>query len=192
MKSYFKQFDSIKKDLKHIQKTLNQQLSEKAEKDLIKAHDMIIYQFYAGHKPTSYHRHGIGGLYNSIVEHKNLGTKAYILVGAQDMEEHYRTSASNVFNLMWNEGVRGLPLKGSKPLDHSYQWLGKTYDKGEVWENPYWSGELSPYHNIFAPSLVFGNYKTQHRFPTDIMEEFVNNWDKAYGVEHCEKIVKTL
>ena len=42
------------------------------------------------------------------------------------------------------------------------------------------------------PKISFGNYITNHGTPADIMEEFVNNWDKAYGLSHCEKIEKSF
>lgn len=199
MKTLTGQIKDIQNDLKNIKHTIESEMAKKIETDLIKSHDIIISAFYAGHKPFSYHRHGMGGLYNSIYKHKNFGTGAYIIVSNLDMEEHYRISSEVVLDFMWNKGIRGLPKQGSRLLTRNVD-LSEIFDRSgnsklvkynlnnEVWKNPYWSGEEEPYHNIFTPSLVFGKYISPKGTPNDIMTSLVNNWDKAYGRDHCKEI----
>ena len=42
------------------------------------------------------------------------------------------------------------------------------------------------------PSITIGNYTTYKGTPNDVMEDFVNNWDKAFGIKHCEEIANEI
>ena len=197
-----KEFKQIREDVKRIQKTFQSELSTRAENDLVQAHHDIITAFYADYTPGkrksskgkyyySYHRHY--GLRYTLIKHKKRkgGKGAYIIVGDTNMEEVYRAKAETVFDYMWDKGIRGLPYKGSAALTKSYTFQGNSFNKGDIWINPYWSGESEPYKNIFMPSFTFGEYSTKGT-PHDIMSDLVENWDKAYGYKYCDEIEKMI
>lgn len=182
--SLYTKFKGIKNDLKNIQKQIAKEYSEQAEKDLIKSFDSIIDDFYAQYTPRSnYNRKH--NLYNALNKHRsnNKGGigHASIDVNYYDMMDTYRTSKEHVFDLMWNSGVRGLPIKGSEPLKHSFEWLGHSFQEGEVWVNPFWSYNKDPYHNLFKVEASVRNYTTPDAIPRFAMKEAVENWDSTFN-----------
>lgn len=199
MASYYEQINNIKQDVGRMAAEITRRLSEKAREDLISAHDKIITQFYAAHTPTSYHRHGIGGLYYSLlpqpVMHSGKKSIASISVGSTDMEDHYRTDPEVVFDLMWNHGVRGLPHHGNKALTHTYTFppgSSNVFHAGEQWVNPYWSGENDPYHNIFLTNIRVGSYTSKTAIPHLVMCDIVEHWDKVSGKKLSSQLVNSI
>lgn len=202
-KSYRKQLIDIKNEVSNIGTSFAMEISKQAHKDLISAHHQIISNFYAAHDPNSYNRQE--GLYDSIIpqgiNHHPSKTNTYqvaVVVGGFNMNDHYRGDATpdNIFDLMWNKGVRGLPKKGTDTLSHNYIWLDKFYDYGDKprrWENPYWSGKDEPYHNIFLTKITMGKYTTpKEGTPHQVMSDFVNHWDKANGKGACKEAYKKI
>lgn len=197
----FKELDVINRDIKKFSDNVITQMTESAKLDMVKAHDQIIDKFYGSHTPTSYKRHGIGGLYKSIYGEKiynkldsNYGW-ATVKVSSQDMDEHYRTSAANVLDLMWIHGVRGLPREGNQPLTHDFDWRypGITYHwtAGQKWHNPYWSGEMPKYHNVFRTQINMYGYTTPKKMvPNMAMIDFINHWGHFRGINIADKIWK--
>jgi len=202
-KSYRKQLNDIKTEIGNIGTSFAIELSKQAHNDLIAAHKQIIDNFYAAHDPNSYNRKE--GLYDSIIPQginhhpsKKNTYQASIVVGSFKMDDHYRgdITPDNVFDLMWNKGVRGLPRIGLDVLNHNYTWLNKLYDYGDnprKWENPYWSGKNNPYHNIFLTRITMGKYTTKEAsVPNIAMIDFVNNWKQANGLTACKKLYKEI
>lgn len=197
-KSYRKQLNDIRTEIGNIATTFSSELSKQAHEDLIEAHHQIIDNFYAAHDPSSYNRYG--ELYNSIIPQgtNHVGVNTYqtsVVVGSFRMDDHYNgdTTPDNIFDLMWNKGVRGLPRVGSTPLDHSYSFYNNHFEEGQKWVNPYWSGQNEPYHNIFLTKISMGGYTTNKECtPHQAMSDFVKNWDKASGNETCKKVYKEI
>ena len=200
-KSYRKQLIDIKTEIGNIGTSFAKGLAEQAHEDLRLAHKQIIDNFYAAHDPNSYNRRE--GLYDSIIPQgvnstdKTNTYQASIVVGSFRMDDHYRgdTTPDNIFDLMWNKGVRGLPKFGLDTLRHNYTWLDKLYDYGDNprrWENPYWSGKNEPYHNIFLTKIKMGNYVTKEGVPNVVMIDFVNHWIEANGLNACNKVYKQI
>lgn len=201
-KSYREQFNDIRTEIGNIGTSFAIGLSKQAHQDLIDVHRQIIDNFYAAHDPNSYNRQE--GLYDSIipqgVNHHPTKTNTYqasIVVGSFNMDDHYRgeITPDNVFDLMWNKGVRGLPRIGLNTLDHNYTWQGTFYDYGDNprrWENPYWSGQDEPYHNVFLTKIKFGDYTTKLGVPNIVMMDFVNHWKEANGLKTCDKLYKEI
>lgn len=201
MKSYYEQLNLIKQDIGRITYKITKTLADQALYDLKRSHELIIDNFYAGHEPSSYRRHGIGGLYHSLVSGDvvSSGSKknASITVGSISMEDHYNTSSDVVFDLMWNHGVRGLPRQGNKALDKSYTFPPYSsnpihFIAGEKWVNPYWSGADGPYHNIFLTQIRIGKYSTVTGVPNIVMQDVVEHWDKVNGRRLCNQLVNSI
>ena len=200
--SYRQQFKNIKADVGKIASKLTKGLAERAEKDLIKAHDQIIDNYYQAHDPSSYNRNH--NLYNALINHKikkrsftniKKGYTASIVVGNTDMNDIYRISTDVVFDLMWNKGVRGLLQHGNTPLNKSWTnpITGIHYSyEGENWLNPYWSGKGEPYHNVFITSISIGSYTTKIGIPNNVMKDFVLHWWQASGESTCEKLINNI
>lgn len=205
--SYWKQIDDIKKDVKKMGKLFTSELAKKAEKDMIQAHNQIITQYYK-YSPSSYHRKSSGNLFYSIISHdfrhSNTANSHYatVKIGSSDMGDHTRrgydgVNQGNVFDLVWNEGIRGLPLEGEAPLSqesvdkmNAIPWLaGRPYHAGERWRNPYWGAQ---YSNEFRPSISMNGYTTSNGKPNDVMYEFVENWNIASGEKYCEDIAEII
>lgn len=177
----------IDKELIKIKNKFESDLVKSAEINLIRSYDSIVKLFYDT-KPKNKQYHRKHNLYNGLHSHKTWGDKAKIIVSDNDVQDVYKASKEVVFDYFWNKGLRGLPKQGSKLLTHSYNYLGTQFNFGEKWVNPYWSGESTPYYNIFNPSITLGGYTTIKGSPSEVMKDFVENWDKAYGLEECKKI----
>lgn len=197
-KSYRQQLQDIRREIGIIANDFSYQLAKKAEQDLKDAHKQIIDNFYSAHDPNSYNRKE--GLYDSIipqgVRHSDASKSniASIVVGSFRMQDHYNTGATpdNIFDLMWNKGVRGLPKRGLNPLEKSYCFYNNHFEQGEVWRNPYWSGFGEPYHNQFITAITMGGKTTKVGIPNNVMTEFVNNWDKFGGKQACNEVSKII
>jgi len=197
MKTYYQQINDIKQDVGRIANALSKSVAEQAERDMVKTFDMIIDNFYGSHSPSSYHRKY--GLYSALQSHSTKHSShtntnvATIIVSPMDMDGHYRTDKENVFDLMWNKGVRGLPKRGNNPLEHDFiQNNQYPFKAGDYWTNPYWSGENDPYHNIFRTSIKLGDYQSIYQVPNNVMIDIVNHWAEANGISACERIAKNL
>lgn len=167
----------IEKDVKDIANSFAEDVSSQAADDLKEAHQKIIDKFYDAYDPNRYNRSY--NLYNSgIVQNaKKIGEGKYssgIIVGSFYMMDIYNISPDNVFDLMWNQGIRGLPKESS---DGS-------------WVNPYWNPEI--YQNIFLTSIKVGNNTTITGTPNEVMDDFVNKWGIKNGVSACEKAEKRI
>lgn len=191
----------IEDDIKTIAKTFSKNLAEQAEKDLLLAHKMIVDNFYS--KNMNFASRRKRDLYDTVAKHstrKYGNSFVYIAQLTLDSSAMYdnrggarkKVSGDSVFDLIWNQGVRGLPERGSSPLDKDFTWLGHSFHKGENWVNPYWSGEAGPYYNIFNTSVKLGGYSTLTGTPDQVFTDFTNHWDKASGETACEKIEKLL
>lgn len=194
LKSFNEQLRKIKKEVERMAEDFAYDLAHQAEQEMRLAHKQIIDNFYKGHSTTSYHRRG--GLYNSLIPQEvySIKSKSYnasIVVGSFNMKDHYRKGATpdNVFDLMWNQGIRGLPKQGTEPLSKSFTFYGNHFEQGEIWVNPYWSGSDGPYHNLFTTTISIGKYKTKTPgTPADVMADFVEHWGMTNGIDACKRI----
>lgn len=209
----FSDIDEIKKDIKKFSDLAVSEMIKEANKDMVDAHNQIIRKFYNSYKPKSYHRHGNGGLYKSLLKKeirlmtsKNSGM-ATIKVGNQDMDEHYGTTnqrnagkinSANILDLMWFKGVRGLPKIGINPLAQSYDWYSPHggymhWNAGDKWYNQFWSGENEPYKNIFLTRIEMNGYTSPRKLTANrVMEQFINDWGEFKGEEIADKIWKSI
>ena len=131
----YKQLQEIKKDVGKIANKITRGVARKALEDMEMAHSMIMIQYYSGYSPVNtytyispksgakittngYRRTGNLGA-NSIIplgisqvgEH---GFKATVQIGSSGMSDYINNMgrtfpASGVFDLVWNNGNRGLP-----------------------------------------------------------------------------------
>lgn len=200
MATYWKELQKVLDDLDMMQHEFSKQLADKAERDLVDAHQSIIAEFYSGHSPRSYHRRSMG-LDQTILDHKSQAGNAKgrytasVRVGSQDMGPHGNRddiSRDNVFDLVWNSGIRGLPEQGASPLSHDVRWLGHYFAAGEIWHNPFWSGEGTPYHNIYKAKYVADSGSTIEGSPHAVMTDLVKRWGKLSGGAYADKIADSL
>lgn len=197
---YRQQLINIKTDVGKIASKLAHGLAEEAEKDLIKAHDQIIDNYYKAHDPNSYNRKH--NLYNALTSHqisqrhRTIGGQVFtasVVVGYEDMNDVYRAPVETIFDLMWNKGVRGLPHHGNNPLNKSWTnpVTGEYYSyNNEKWVNPYW--DLRIYHNVFTTSITIGKYTSKVGVPNNVMKDIVNHWWQANGEETCNKLINKI
>ena len=200
MATYWKELQKVLNDLDKIQRTFSRELAAKAERDLTDAHQSIIAEFYAKHDPSSYHRRS-AGLDQTILYHKSRhGNRAGIYrakvrIGSADMGPHGNRediSADNVFDLVWNRGIRGLPYMGSEPLSKDIRWLGHYFAAGDRWRNPFWSAEGDPYHNIYRAKYHADTGTTREGTPDQVMADIVNRWGELSGSAYADKIADSL
>ena len=186
-KSYRKQLNDIRTEIGNIGTSFAKGLAEQAHEDLRMAHKQIIDNFYAAHDPNSYNRRE--GLYNSIIPQgvnatsKTNTYQASIVVGSFKMDDHYRGNITpdNVFDLMWNKGVRGLPKIGKSPASN-----------GEKWHNPTWISRYGERENVFRTSVTIGGYTSIEGTPSQVMDDIANHWSEANGEAACEKVLKKI
>ena len=190
----------IKQDIQHLEKELTNQLINKAEDNMVSAFKSIINDFYNNYSPSSYRRKR--ELTDALINHhvykySNNKARAVIKIGSNNMSNNYRISPDNILDLMWIQGIRGLPRQGDNSINRKFSWPisrteRKTWYPGEVWVNPFWSGEVDPYRNIFNTTIDIDGYSTPAKMkPHNIMIDFVNKWGMIAGNE-CDKIVKSI
>lgn len=197
--------DEVQEDVERICKTLAYELAKQAEVDMIKLYDSIVDHFYSRHNPTSHSRKH--NLYRAIMKHCTSWRKggnmyeASVTIGSKGMDEVYRRKGNRdiVFNLWWNEGIRGLPKTATEPLTHDFDWYTPTgyrhWHEGEIWENPFWSGKRGPYHNIYrvnGSDLGVSGVTLADKTPNEMFYNYVDNWDKVSGKKACDEIVKKI
>lgn len=198
MATYWKQLQTIIDDLDTIKREFDKQLAECAERDIIEVHKSIVSDYYSEYTPNSYRRHSSGGLGDTIISHRAFRGAATVLVGAEGMGSHGRKkrpdiTKENVFDLAWNQGIRGLPREGSVELSHDVRWLGNHFKAGEIWRNPFWSGSDDPYRNIFTTSYTGGSGRsTITGAPADVLDNYVSNWDKYDGKKHADEVANNI
>ncbi len=190
-----KEFNKVKQELSYISKYFINGLAKQANNDLKEVHEMIINDFYDSYDPSSYNRSY--GLYNSLItneiyESKDKNINATITIGSFGMQDYYSgdMNPDNIFDLMWNKGVRGLPKRGLNPLNHTYSFAGNTFYEGERWENPYWDPE--EYNNIFLTQIKLGRYTSIKGTPHNVMKDITSNWSKAKGKDTCNRLLKEI
>lgn len=186
-KSISGQFDDIKKEVKAMMKELTREVSKEAVSDLKKVHRQIMDDFYGKYTPHGKFKYvRTKNLYhNSIIPQDpiqhDITSDAGIVVGSFMMHDNYNISPDNVFDLMWNKGVRGLPKVGTKPLAN-----------GEVWHNPTWISKYGERENVFKTSITLGGYSTKTGTPHQVMAEITNHWKEANGENICSEIGKKI
>lgn len=162
----------IERDVRNICNSFAEDVSLQAAEDLKEAHQKIIDKYYDAYDPNKYNRSY--NLYDSgiIQEPIKKGDGKFssgIVIGSFNMLDIYNISPDNIFDLTWNEGIRGLP---------------KESEDGN-WVNPYW--DQSEYANEFRTSIKVGKYKTIEGTPDEVFEDFVNNWGKSNGKQACKQ-----
>lgn len=172
LKRVSQQIGYIERDVNNICDVFAKEVSYQASEDLKDAHQQVIDKFYDAYNPNKYNRSY--NLYNSGIVQKPIkkGNGVYtsgIIVGSFDMMDIYNISPDNVFDLTWNQGIRGLP---------------KESENGD-WTNPHW--DQSKYQNEFRTSIKIGNYSTFEGTPDEIFDDFVNHWDIANGKQACKQ-----
>lgn len=177
------QFTEIKRESKQMAAALAKEVAEVARRDLAKAQEKIIDNYYQAYSPHKYGRKG--GLYQTLLEGDKqvhgggMSYTASIEVGAQDMDDHYGSKSrpdigpDNIFDLVWIDGIRGLP------------------DHGDAtgWINPYFGDEYGS--NCQLP-LEYEGASIGANTPDNVMTEFKNTWGETCGQAACDKAFKKV
>ena len=189
----------IKEDVNKLASTLSKELARKANETMVQTYNSIIDNFYNSYTPSAYHRHK--NLYKALISNRTYSisdneSRAIIKVGSANMGDYKRTTAGNVFDLMWIHGVRGLPKTGSTSLNKTFSWYTpygrKTWNEGEVWKNPFWSHRNDPYRNVFETAVDVEDYSTGSKMiPQNVMIDFINSWG-IIGQNECKRIVNRI
>lgn len=178
IKSISDQFADIKRESNQMAAALAKQVAETARKDLAKAQEKIINNYYEDYSPSSYNRKG--GLYKTLLERDKKvhgSDKSYtasIEVGTEDMGNHYGShsrpdiGAENIFDLVWIDGIRGLPDHGD-----ATGWVNQYY--GAQW------------HSDCKLPLEYEGASIGAGTPNDVLEEFKNTWGETCGAKACDK-----
>lgn len=184
-KSIYKQFRDIEKEVMNIARNISKDLSKEVVKDLRNAHQQIMKNYYSAYTPSGRNKYvRTKNLYNnSIIPQDPIDSwdtyDSGIVVGSFRMNENYNISKDNVFDLMWNKGVRGLPKIGLRTLEN-----------GRKWYNPFWISKYGERGNVFRTSITIGNYTTKEGTPAQVMADLTNHWKEACGATACDRIVK--
>ena len=116
-KSYSEQFKLIKQDVRKTYDAITRDLTKQAKKDLTHATYSVIEDFYNTYNPNYYVR--TKNLYNMVsqrpIYRQDNGYIASIVTSSLFMFDNYNCSPEWVYNLMWNEGHRGLPFQNLLP-----------------------------------------------------------------------------
>lgn len=123
-KSYKEQFKLIKEDVRQTTNKMTRDLAKEAKKDMEQSAHSIINDYYYSylkdtHEPKYYVR--THNLYNMFYINHPIedgianGHKASLTVASIGMFDNYRISPNVVFDLVWNQGHRGLPFQNLIP-----------------------------------------------------------------------------
>ena len=116
-KSYSEQFKLIKQDIRKTYDAITRDLAKQAKHDLTHATYSIIEDFYNSYNPNYYDR--TKNLYNMVnqrpIYRQDNGHIASVVTSSLFMFDNYNCSPEWVYNLMWNEGHRGLPFQNLLP-----------------------------------------------------------------------------
>ena len=195
MPKIWDQIDVILKDLNSIKETFETELPKRAENDLVYAHKSIIASYYAQYpNPNTYRRKANGqNLMSTLFYKKTKKGSTKIKIGSEGMGSHGRKgypdiNEDNVFDLMWNSGIRGLPKMGDTPLTHDVDWMGNHFNAGEHWINPKWSGEGEPWRNKYKARL-FG---VPAGTPDEVMAGYMDRWPELDGEDHADEVADII
>lgn len=182
-KSIYGQFKDIEKEVQQMANDIAKELSKEVVKDLKDVYKQIMDDFYDSYRPDRYVR--TKNLYrNAIIEQHPIPVwNSYdsgIVVGSFNMFDNYNISPDNVFDLMWNKGVRGLPKVGTR-----------TLEDGGTWRNPTWKSQYGERENVFRTSVTLGGYTAQGT-PAQVMANITNHWKEAGGEVTCDRIAKEI
>ena len=186
-KSIYEQFRDIEKDVNNMARHISKELSKEVVEDLKDAHKQIMKNYYDAYTPSGKNRyHRTKNLMNnSIIPQSPIDSwdtyDSGIVVGSFGMHDNYNISPDNVFDLMWNKGVRGLPKVGTRILDN-----------GEKWQNPFWKSKYGERGNIFRTSITIGSYTTKEGTPAQVMADITNHWKEANGEKVCKKVIEKI
>ena len=164
------QFSEIREEVIKIAKDIARETAKEVPKDLKKAHKQIMDSFYNSYSPRRYVRtHNLGN--NSPIEQGVVGSgggfDAGLVVGSFRMNENYNISPDNVFDLMWNKAIRGLPAFGTRKLANGKNWV-------------------NPFFQTFSVSISLNGYGSSGT-PHQVMEDITNHWKEAGGEAACER-----
>lgn len=178
IKSISDQFADIKRESNQMAAALAKQVAEAARKDLARAQEKIIDNYYKDYPPNSYSRKG--GLYKTLLERdkkvhgSNKVYTASIEVGTEDMDDHYGSHSrpdigpENIFDLVWIDGIRGLPDHGDK----------------SGWINPYFGAKWKSDCKL---PLEYKGASIGANTPDQVLEEFKNTWGETCGAKACDE-----
>lgn len=191
-----KSLDDILNDVKLIKRDIPFEVGKVAKNDFELAHRIIVKEFYSSYSPNTYKRKNeLEKVKSNVV---SSGGKCVVNVsfGSFLMSGNYRRSPDDIFDLIWNRGIRGLPPQGDNPLNKSFEYVvnGNLINwgtEGEIWINPYWSGAGDPYHNKIKVKVVIDGISTSVGIPNKVMDEFADKWQKK-GEKLIDEIVNKI
>lgn len=173
-KSYAEQIKLIKQDARKAYEGIIKDLAREASKDLVNTTRSIIQDFYDSYSPEYYAR--TKNLFNMImpkIAYKTGKGNAYIAsISTMSvlMNDNYgytskrNITPDNIYDLMWNQGHRGLPFQTLEPT-----WYPKINIDGLLIASK-------------SPDLLMGNYI---RNWYKIGSKKINNIDKKYKSDKC-------
>lgn len=161
--SYKKQIKDIKNDVRKIYDKLTRDLAKEAKDDMEKSFISIIDQFYDSYNPDYYVR--THNLYHMIskrpIYREDNGHIATIATSSLFMFDNYNSSPDVVYDLMWNQGHRGLPFQTLTPI-----WNPKLSIDGYI-------------NSASSPDLLMFNYINNWG---DICRKKINKIDSKYTI----------
>lgn len=165
MASIYSQFREIEKEVVKIANDIARETAKEVPKDLKKAHKLIMDNFYGSYSPRRYKRTE-NLRKNSAIEQGVIGSwntyDAGLVVGSFNMHDNYNISPDNVFDLMWNKSIRGLPASGDR------------------------TGWVNPFFMTFNTSISLNGYGASGT-PHEVMADITNHWKEAGGEAACER-----
>ena len=186
-KSIYGQFREIETEIENMAKNISKELSKEVVEDLKDAHKKIMKNYYGAYTPSGKNKYvrTKNLMNNSIIPQSPIPSwdtyDSGVVIGSFNMHDNYNISPDNVFDLMWNKGVRGLPKVGTRTLDN-----------GERWHNPFWQSKYGERENVFRTSITIGGYTTKEGTPAQVMADITNHWKEASGEEACRKVVEKI
>lgn len=168
-KSYSEQFKLIKQDIRKTYDAITRDLAKEAKKDLTKATYSIIQDFYDTYSPKKYVR--TKNLYHMVsqrpIYREDNGYIASIATSSLFMFDNYNCSPEWVYNLMWNNGHRGLSFQELYPI---WKPQASTHEMRSIADNP---------HSVMTLFTRTWGYK--------VGKKKIDSIDKKYKTNHYIK-----
>lgn len=154
-------------NLSSIKSTIEHTLALKITQDFKDACKYIMDDFYASYSPSLYNRtDNLRG--GTIFTGRTTRNTGGVLVDSAGVGQHKEASGEDVFDLMWNQGIRGLPAVG-----------------GSGWVNP----------NFMTFSASIPEFGISASSPDAAMTELIDKWDTVrqnYIDETVDKALDSL
>lgn len=173
--TYSQQFKKIKDDVRLKYNKITKELAKEAQKDMTHVANSILKNYYDSYIPSYYNR--TYNLYHMIfnkytITEKDNGHVGSISATPLFMLDNYNTSPVTVYDLVWNQGHRGLPNQWLNDWDTNMPW----YPRVDIYGEHYYS--TTPH--MLMTQYLKDWYKTGQKKAKKIGEKYCTDEYKKF------------